>query len=160
MKRIIERIDSQPPQVVIQVLIADVQLNNAEEFGVEFGLQSPVMFARGRSPADDHPAANAANPGFNFNTTAPLPQQPNLATRGRSASRGSRTSASGELRRPRRASAGSCSRPSSNTFSLLIRALKAQGRMDVLSRPQLQVADNQTGFVQVGQNFPYLGTAR
>src|SRR5262249_38276738 len=39
----------------------------------------------------------------------------------------------------------------------LIRALKSQGRIDILSRPQVQVADNQTGFVQVGQNFPYLG---
>src|SRR3712207_6874826 len=34
-------------QVVIQVLIAEVDLNNLEEFGVEFGLQSPVLFDRG-----------------------------------------------------------------------------------------------------------------
>ena len=48
---------------------------------------------------------------------------------------------------------------SSNTFNLLIRALKAQGRIDILSRPQIQVADNQTGFVQVGQDYPTLGAA-
>ena len=36
----------------------------------------------------------------------------------------------------------------------LIRAAKERGELDVLSRPQIQVADNQTGFVQVGQNFP------
>ena len=28
-------------------MIAEVQLNNTEEFGVEFGLQSPVLFNRG-----------------------------------------------------------------------------------------------------------------
>jgi hypothetical protein len=46
---------------------------------------------------------------------------------------------------------------SSNTFSLLVRALKAQGRVDILSRPQLQVADNQTGYMNIGQSFPILG---
>ena len=50
MKRLIEKIDAQPPQVMIQVLIAEVQLNNTEEFGVEFGLQSPVLFQRRSVP--------------------------------------------------------------------------------------------------------------
>ena len=48
---------------------------------------------------------------------------------------------------------------SSQSFSLLIRALKAQGRVDILSRPQVQVMDNQAGFVQVGADFPYLGSS-
>ena len=39
--------DAQPPQVAIQVLIADVQLTTTEEVGIEFGLQSPVLFNRG-----------------------------------------------------------------------------------------------------------------
>ncbi|HEX4610616.1 MAG TPA: hypothetical protein VH092_20670, partial [Urbifossiella sp.] len=42
----------------------------------------------------------------------------------------------------------------SQSFNLLIRALRTQGRIEILSRPQLQVTDNQTGFVQVGQDFP------
>src|SRR4029079_16852189 len=44
--RLIEELDSELPQVVIQVLIAEVDLNNLEEFGVEIGLQSPVLFQR------------------------------------------------------------------------------------------------------------------
>lgn len=35
-----------------------------------------------------------------------------------------------------------------------LRVAKEKGGVDVLSRPQLQVADNQTGFVQVGQQYP------
>src|SRR4029079_1377237 len=44
--RLIEELDSELPQVVIQVLIAEVDLNNLEELGVEIGLQSPVLFQR------------------------------------------------------------------------------------------------------------------
>ena len=36
----------------------------------------------------------------------------------------------------------------------LIRAAKGRGELDVLSRPQIQVAEGQTGFVRVGQDFP------
>jgi general secretion pathway protein D len=48
---------------------------------------------------------------------------------------------------------------SSQSFTLLVRALKAQGRVDILSRPQVQVMDNQAGFIQVGADFPYLSTS-
>ena len=47
----------------------------------------------------------------------------------------------------------------SDTFSLLIRALKTQGRLDILSRPQVQTLDNQSARVFVGQNFPIITTA-
>src|SRR5262249_40342873 len=48
----------------------------------------------------------------------------------------------------------------SNTFNLLIRALKTQGRIDILSRPQIQTTDNQTALVNIGQYVPYVtGTA-
>ena len=42
----------------------------------------------------------------------------------------------------------------SDFFNLLIRALKVQGRIDVLSRPQVTALDNQQARVFVGQNFP------
>src|SRR5262249_38748745 len=44
--RLIREIDTQPPQVVIQCMIAELDLTGTEEFGVEIGLQSPVMFQR------------------------------------------------------------------------------------------------------------------
>lgn len=38
----------------------------------------------------------------------------------------------------------------------LVRELKADGALDVLSRPQLMLTDKQTGFFQTGQQFPRL----
>ena len=44
----------------------------------------------------------------------------------------------------------------SDSFNLLIRALKTQGRIDILSRPQIMTLDNQTASILVGQNVPYV----
>jgi type II secretion system protein D len=160
IKRLIEKVDAQPPQVMVQVMIVDVQLNNAEEFGVEFGIQSPVLFARGQlgAPVTNTTTGqvNAAVPGFNFNTTAPLGnsnivQQQTVGFQGLSQLGVGRVGTQGF--------GGFVFSAASDSFNLLIRALKAQGRVEILSRPQIQVADNQTGFVQVGQDFPFLSTA-
>jgi type II secretion system protein D len=157
IKRIIEQLDCQPPQVVIQVLIADVQLNNAEEFGVEGGLQSPILFARGQlatpTATGTTGVVNAANPGFNFNTTAPLGNSANATP----AQVGFQSLSNlGVGRVGSQGFGGFVFSAASDSFTLLIRALKAQNRVDILSRPQVMVADNQTGFVQVGANYPYL----
>src|SRR5260370_19601402 len=48
--RMIQELDAQPPQVSIQVCVAQVDLTNTEEFGVELGLQSPVLFQRSVIP--------------------------------------------------------------------------------------------------------------
>ncbi len=45
--RMIAELDAELPQVVIQVLIAEVDLDSTDEFGVEIGLQTPVLFQRG-----------------------------------------------------------------------------------------------------------------
>jgi len=44
--RLIEELDQQPPQVMIQVMIAEITLGNTDEFGVEMGLQDSVLFDR------------------------------------------------------------------------------------------------------------------
>jgi type II secretory pathway component GspD/PulD (secretin) len=142
IRRIIDKIDAQPPQVVIQVTIANVQLTNQEELGVEIGLQSPVIFDRGA--------------GLNFNTSAALPNN-NVGT-GIVGFSGLQTLGVGRTS-PAAGVGGFVFSASSDTFSLLIRALKSQGRVETLARPQIQVADNQTGFVQVGQSFPTLGAS-
>ena len=69
--RLIEQMDQMPPQVVIQVLVAEVTLNDDQEFGVEFGLQSPVLFNRSlfTSTGDQRRGRRtSAHPGFNFNS--------------------------------------------------------------------------------------------
>ncbi|MGL4419900.1 MAG: secretin N-terminal domain-containing protein, partial [Gemmataceae bacterium] len=148
--RLIEKVDAQPPQVYVQVLIAEVSLTNTQEFGVEVGLQSPILFTRSLTGGT---GLGAGNPGFNFNTTAPLPN--NTIDRGVVGFQGL-----GNLGVGRSGSTnvgGFVFSAAGDTFNLLIRALKAQGRVDVLSRPQLLLMDSQAGFFQVGQQFPILG---
>jgi type II secretion system protein D len=144
--RLIQAVDVSPPQVYVEVLIAEVRLNNQEEFGVEVGLQSDVLFARGGASA-----TVPGTPGYNFNTTAALPNAANVnpskvGFQGLGNLGVGRAGASGI--------GGFVLSAASDSFSLLIRALKAQGRVDVLSRPALSLVDNQTGFFQVGQQFP------
>ena len=147
IKQLIERVDMAPPQVFVQVLVAEVRLNNGEDFGVEIGLQSNILFARGTT------ATSPGVPGYNFNTTA-APTNANLYKQDSVGFQGlqnlgvGRTGSSGV--------GGFVLSAASDTFNLLIRALKSQGRVDVLSRPQLMLTDNQTGFFQVGQQFPRL----
>ena len=141
---IIAKVDAPPPQVVVQVLIAEVQLSNNEEFGIEVGIQSPVLFARSST------GGAPGTPGFNFNTTAALPnttqaQQTTVGFQGLGNLGVGRASNNG---------GGFVFSAASDTVSVLIRALKQQGRIDVMSRPQLTLTDNQTGFFQVGSQFP------
>ena len=42
----------------------------------------------------------------------------------------------------------------SDSFNLLVRALKTQGRVDILSRPQVMTLDNQTATINIGQQIP------
>ena len=39
IEKLVEQLDERPPMVMIQVLIAEVDLNNTDEFGIELGLQ-------------------------------------------------------------------------------------------------------------------------
>ena len=179
--RLIEELDTQQPQVVIQVLIAEVDLNASEEFGVEIGLQSPVLFSRSVIPATNFLGTNgiinyttpttgtgivplgvtvnnsinpAALPGFNFNNTGPLGNNP-VVNPGLVGFQGlgnlgvGRTSPTANV-------GGFVFSAASDAFNLLIRALKVQGRVDVLSRPQIMALDNQTAKLSVGQNVPII----
>ncbi len=44
--KLVVDLDKQPPQVLIQVVIAEILLDNVDEFGVELGLQDSVLFDR------------------------------------------------------------------------------------------------------------------
>jgi type II secretory pathway component GspD/PulD (secretin) len=180
--RLIEELDAQPPQVVIQVLIADVDLNATEEFGVEIGLQSPVLFSRSVIPANNFlgPSGSvnftnaagglvppgvtvnssinpAAQPGFNFNNVSlPLGNNP-VVSPGVVGFQGLGNFGTG--RANANGIGGFVFSAASNTFNLLIRALKTQGRIDILSRPQIQTLDGQTALINIGQDIPYVTTS-
>lgn len=154
--RLICALDQLPPQVVIQALIAEVTFNDTDEFGVEWGLQSPVLFDRSVLPAGVTVAnsVDAAIPGFNFINTAPLGQAtltatPTVGFQGINQLGVGRVS-------PTQGVGGFVFSAASDSINILVRALKVQGRLDVLSRPQIMTADNQAARIHVGQDFPYI----
>jgi type II secretion system protein D len=176
---LIQKLDEEPPQVVIQVLIAEVTLDNTEEFGMEWGVQTPLLFKRSIIPATGFlgngtinytaPTAGpglpngvtvnnsinpAANPGFAFNSTGPLGNNPvvspsAIGAQGLSNLGVGRASAGAGI-------GGFVFSAGSDAVNVLIRALKTQGKIDVLSRPQITALDNQIAFIQVGQSVPYV----
>src|SRR5690606_29446792 len=60
--KIIKDLDSEPPQVAIQALLVEVELNDTDEFGVELGFQDSTLFNR----------SVGGIPGFLFNNGNPL----------------------------------------------------------------------------------------
>lgn len=173
IRAIIEQLDMRPPMVMIQVLIAEVQLANNDEFGVELGVQDSVLFDRsllgnlvstttsttfGNPPTtvqQQNVLAATNEPGFNFNnqplgnsgSTTALNQADNIGSQGLTNFALGRTNS--EL-----GFGGLVLSASSNSLSVLLRALSANRRLEVLSRPQIMTLDNQPAFIQVGQRVP------
>lgn len=175
IRDLVEQLDAQPPQVMIQVLIAEVALNSTDEFGVELGVQDSVLFDRSllsnlitttnstqtSTPAgivtDTQQIIQAANndPGFVFNNF-PLGNSASGRALNESDRVGSQALShfgvgrmNGEL-----GFGGLVLSASSESVSMLIRALSERRRVDVLSRPQVMTLDNQPAFIQVGQRVP------
>src|SRR4051812_41731860 len=180
--RVIRELDERPPMVLIQVLIAQVQLNDTDQFGVELGLQDSVLFDRSllsdvqqittttntQSPGGavvsttQQQVINAnGQPGFNFNNpTASLgnnvASQLNptaISNAGRVGAQGLSNFAVNRLD-PSLGFSGFVFSASSDAVSVLLRALQEKRRLEVLSRPQLMALDGQPGIVQVGQDVP------
>jgi len=181
---LIEKLDEQPPQVMIQVLIAEVKLNDQEEFGIELGLQDSVLFDRsliadletissttqepGLAQVTTEEIVAATNtPGFLFN------DQPNNASLGNTASERALSTAGvigsqgianfGTMRINNELGYGGLVlSASSETVSAMLRALKDNRRLEVLSRPQVMTLDNQPAYIQVGKRVPRItgSTAR
>lgn len=178
---LIEKLDSPPPQVMIQVLIAEVQLSNNDEFGVEFGLQDSILFDRSllsgnlttitqtlqqSTPAgiitqttQSTPFATL-NPGFNFNTSDPLGNSASVQSLAASSKVGTQGLTSFGVGRVNNelGFGGLVLSASSESVSVLIRALQATRRLEVLSRPQIMTMDNQPAFIQIGQRVPRISS--
>lgn len=148
----IEELDAPQPQVMIQCIIAQLTLNDDFEFGIEFGLQNDVLFGRGDL------ASNPLNPGFNFNTTDPLPN----STVFRPAQVGNQALGNLQLGRASLmdglgAAGGMILTASSQNIGAMLRAIQGNRQLEILSRPQIMTMDGRTARVFVGENFPYLG---
>jgi type II secretory pathway component GspD/PulD (secretin) len=169
---IIEQLDAQPLQVAVEVLIAEVDLTNSEEFGAEIGLQSPILFSRSVIPSSgasftNTTGATAVPPGvsispstiqnyagqaFAFNSTT-APAYSNLIQQGLVGFQGLTNYGVG--RANANGIGGFVFSAGSDTVNVLIRALKTQGRVDNYTRPTVTVLDNQIGQVNVGGLYPY-----
>lgn len=148
---LVKQLDERPPMVMIQVLIADVTLHDTDEFGVELGLQDSILFDR--SVAGTGSLAGTGIPGYLFNSTSPLGNASGVPNSdlvgGQGISNLGVGRANSEL-----GFGGLVLSASSESVSVLIRALKECRRVDVLSRPQVMTMDNQTAQVLVGQDVP------
>jgi type II secretory pathway component GspD/PulD (secretin) len=182
--RVVQELDERPPMVLIQVMIAQVQLNDTDQFGVELGLQDSVLFDRSLL-TDITPLTQTVNntspggavvsttsqtivtatgaPGFNFNSGQPIGNnvattlnQGSLSTAGRV---GAQALSNFAVNRadPSLGFGGFVFSASSDAVSVLLRALQEKRRLEVLSRPQLMALDGQIGYVQVGQDVPTVG---
>jgi type II secretion system protein D len=115
---LIKELDQPQPQVLIQVLLAEVTLDETTDLGVEWSING-------------HAGNNALNTG-----TA-LGVMKDLTTFG-----------------------GYSAAITGNDFTFLLRALQADGRLEVLSRPQILTADNQKATINIGQRIPLINDTR
>ncbi|MGD9633943.1 MAG: secretin N-terminal domain-containing protein [Pirellulales bacterium] len=177
IRKIIADLDERPPMVMIQVLIAEVRLNDTDEFGVELGLQDSLLFDRsllsdvqtlttttttpsssGGSVQTEQQNIITANgqPGFNFNSTTPLGN--NLSTTAVATASTVATQGLSNFAMGRGNSdlgfGGFIFSASSNGVNVLLRALQEKRRLEVLSRPQIMAMDGQQGYILVGQRVP------
>jgi general secretion pathway protein D len=137
----IGKLDQAPAEVIIQALLVEVDLGNIDEFGVELGLQDSILFNRG-----------LGMPGFLFNssvvgndTTAPGSNI--VGTQGLSNLGVGRTNNDAGF-------GGLVLSASSESVSVLIRALASRRNVQILSRPQIRTLDNVQATIQVGQQVP------
>ena len=181
--QLVQALDALPPSVIVQVLIAEVDLSGTAEFGVELGLQSPILFQRGIIPtlaalggatvSYTAPTTGtsllpqgvttsgtynpAAYPGLNFNgpnTSVPLGGNPLVPTQVVGV-QGITNYGVGRVSST--SNVGGFVFSMQNDFlNVLLRALQTQNRITILSRPQLRTLDNQTALLNVGQNIPVL----
>ncbi len=177
--KLVHELDAQDPMVMIQVLIAEIALGDLDEFGVEFGLQDSLLFNRSllgdiltttttvttqdagsvNTVTQDVIQSASLAPGFNFGDPSSglgnSGSDTSLATAGNVAGQAissfgvNRISSEGGF-------GGLVLSASSNSVSMLLRALQQSRRVEVLSRPQIMALDNQTGSAFVGQVVPFI----
>jgi len=172
IETIINKLDERPPMVMIQVLIAQIDLGCTDEFGIELGLQDSIMFDRSllsdinyQSTTTQTASSTVSNqtivaaenkPGFNFNNTDPLGNSgadKALAAAASVASQGLSNFSLGRSN-TQLGYGGLVLSLASESVSVLLRALSENKRVEVLQRPQIMTLDNQQAFIQVGQTVP------
>ena len=113
VRQMIFELDVDPPQVLIQVLLAEISLTGALEWGVDARFQSNSQGSQNVIFGASSSLASAFLPTLGLPTFS----------------------------------------VSGDNFSLLLKALEAQGRIQVLSNPSVMAANNQPARIQIGENI-------
>jgi type II secretion system protein D len=173
--KLVEELDAQPPQVIIQVVIAQVVLNDTDEFGVELGLQDSLLFDRSllgdllttintvQQSTDQGIITDTTeiirsaelSPGFIFNnhTLGNSGSDRALARSNKVGGQGLSSFSLGRVN-SELGFGGLVLSASSESVSVLVRLLQESRRLEILSRPQVTTLDNQPAYIQVGQRVP------
>ncbi|HSW44088.1 MAG TPA: secretin N-terminal domain-containing protein, partial [Phycisphaerae bacterium] len=122
----INELDRAPAMVMIQVLIAEVTLNDQFEMGLEFALQD-LMFSE-----NAYTGPNNTLQGDHYDVIGGT----DVGAAGESALGGISLTITGE------------------DFNFLVRALQTEGRLEILSRPSILVQDNQDAEITIGERVP------
>ncbi len=137
ISQLVEQLDRRPPMAMIQVIIAEISLNDFDEFGIEMGLQDSILFDRRLA------TGGLAIPGALF-SDAP-------STGGQAVTGFGTGQINSDL-----AFGGLVLSASSQSVTVLIRALQQASKLRVLSRPQIMTLDNQPAQIVVGEDVPFI----
>ena len=145
---LIERLDRRPPLVAIQVMIAEVRLDDQFELGAEWGIQDGLLFDRQSATGGtlSSPGFNILNPLTGPSSAITTGQPQNLAGQALSSFAMGRANADGL--------GGLVLSASSEAVSVLVRALQSANRLQILSRPQITTLDQREASVLIGQQVP------
>ena len=142
--QIVEALDAQPPEVVIQALIVEVTLDTTDEFGIELGLQDPLLLARSLATNTTGATTSVTNiPGLNFNNTGvPLGSNNAAAINTGQVSTQGLSNFSLGRQNADQGFGGFVFSAQSDAVSVLLRALASRRTVQVLSRPQVRATHN------------------
>ena len=144
IENIIKSLDRRPPMIQVKVLIAEVNLDAVEEFGVELGIQDSLLFDRGTSIAADGALTGI---GFPFNTGT----IPNANAAGLDSFAGQALSNLNVGRVNSSLGFGGLVLSAGNeSVNVLLRALKDRQCVRVLSKPQIMTMENLQGRISIG----------
>ncbi len=135
IETIIYALDRRPPMVKVKALIVAVDLNQLENFGVEFGVQDSSIFQAGLS--------NFIGTGFVGPDQVAGQLVSDLGV-GRSSSNAPGVS-------------GLLLAAGSESLNFVLRSLKQKGCADVLFSPEIMTLENLTGIVNVGAEIQRVG---
>jgi general secretion pathway protein D len=133
IKKLIDDLDQPQPQVLIQVLLAEVSLDAARDLGIEWNITGSIGGADILAGTDL---------GLSKLLVPPLPKPGN------------------PIPSPLAPGSGLAAAVTGDDFSFILRALEDAGRLEVLSRPQILTADNKPAAINVGQRVPFITNTR